>query len=87
MLVTALAVDTFFGLPRITATIAVVFPSDGLLFLGVLLVTSISLLFVDGVTFSSSSSLGDVRQLSVLSLSMIVGVALIGLGEVNYCFL
>ncbi len=58
-----------------------------LFFLGVLLLTCISFVLVDDVTEVSSSSLNDIRQLSALSLSVIVRVALIGLGWVNFCFL
>jgi hypothetical protein len=66
---------------------AVVFPSGGLFFSGVLLLTFISFILVDDVMVMLSSLLNDVRQLSSLSLSAIVRVALIGLGGVNFACL
>ena len=64
-----------------------VFPSGGFCFKEVLLLTCISFILVDDATVTLSSLLNDIRQLSSLSLSAIVRVALIGLGGVNFACL
>ncbi len=84
MLVTVLAVVTMLrlGLPLITATMAVVFPSGGSL-LGVTLFFLSHLPFwSDDVIMTSPALLTDAVLTSFESLAILVGVAFIGLGGV-----
>ncbi len=82
VLITALAVATMLLSTLITATMVVVLPSGGSLLGRKLFFLSILPFWLDGVIMMSPALLTDAVLTSLGSLAIVVGVALIGLGEV-----
>jgi hypothetical protein len=75
------------GLPLITDIIAVILPCCGSFLGGILWLLCISLGWLDDISMMSSALLNDIGHTSFGSLAIIVGVALIRLGGVNFVFL